>query len=479
MEGPLCKWTNYATGWKKRWFILEHGALSYYKIKDEKYEGLRGSIQLRDAKILPSASDRRLFSITDRHSLFFRLKAETPQERDDWIKALDLAKLSTTHQRSPSYALSPTTGTFSIGAPAAPLAAISSGGESAIAAPHGLLPAVDPGAEIKNTALLSLQSFTKLVDLLASEAAIVADNRLQKYAEILRSTSSSLSEMVGDLHRVGLEQRQHWATAYEEEHRRRLALEKSLEALAHENNVFENKAAGKKGADATARENSLSGEAAETSTSTSISETFDAELDDLDEAGEPQQFFDAPEAAMSQDVYAVGYPAQRRTKLPVARRHFDLSAWSIIKDAIGSDLTRITVPIFFNEPLSVVQRMAEDVEYAPLLDRAVACDDSLERIMYVAAFAVSNYTSSSVYRTAKPFNSLLGETYELVRPDLGFRFVCEQVSHHPVCRLSLVHPSMPFSNDSCSADQRMPRRVRQLCLLERFEFQESILGKVA
>lgn len=31
----------------------------------------------------------------------------------------------------------------------------------------------------------------------------------------------------------------------------------------------------------------------------------------------------------------------------------------------------------------------------------------------------------------KPFNPLLGETYELVRDDLGFRVVCEQVSHHP------------------------------------------------
>lgn len=31
----------------------------------------------------------------------------------------------------------------------------------------------------------------------------------------------------------------------------------------------------------------------------------------------------------------------------------------------------------------------------------------------------------------KPFNPLLGETYELTRKDTGFHIVCEQVSHHP------------------------------------------------
>ncbi|XP_043840002.1 oxysterol-binding protein-related protein 2 isoform X3 [Dromiciops gliroides] len=48
----------------------------------------------------------------------------------------------------------------------------------------------------------------------------------------------------------------------------------------------------------------------------------------------------------------------------------------------------------------------------------------------VAAFAVSA-VASQWERTGKPFNPLLGETYELIRDDLGFRFISEQVSHHP------------------------------------------------
>lgn len=47
--------------------------------------------------------------------------------------------------------------------------------------------------------------------------------------------------------------------------------------------------------------------------------------------------------------------------------------------------------------------------------------------MYVAAFAVSAYASTFYRAGCKPFNPVLGETYECVRPDRGFRFISEQV----------------------------------------------------
>ncbi|KPP78171.1 oxysterol-binding protein 2-like [Scleropages formosus] len=85
----------------------------------------------------------------------------------------------------------------------------------------------------------------------------------------------------------------------------------------------------------------------------------------------------------------------------------------------------------FNEPLSMLQRLTEDLEYHELLDKAARCESSLEQLCYVAAFSVSSY-STTVHRTAKPFNPLLGETYELDRMDeYGYRSLCEQVSHHP------------------------------------------------
>lgn len=97
---------------------------------------------------------------------------------------------------------------------------------------------------------------------------------------------------------------------------------------------------------------------------------------------------------------------------------------------IGKDMTKMTLPVSFNEPTSLLQRCAEDMEYADLLDIAADRVDSAERMAYVAAFAASEY-ASTIGRVAKPFNPLLGETFEYVRPDKNYRFFIEQVSHHP------------------------------------------------
>lgn len=49
------------------------------------------------------------------------------------------------------------------------------------------------------------------------------------------------------------------------------------------------------------------------------------------------------------------------------------------------------------------------------------------RIANVAAFAVSGYASTEG-RLCKPFNPLLGETYEADFPEKGIRFFSEKVS---------------------------------------------------
>lgn len=49
------------------------------------------------------------------------------------------------------------------------------------------------------------------------------------------------------------------------------------------------------------------------------------------------------------------------------------------------------------------------------------------RVLKVAAFAVSGYASSEG-RHCKPFNPLLGETYEADFPEKGIRFFSEKVS---------------------------------------------------
>ncbi|KAB5546451.1 hypothetical protein PHYPO_G00072160 [Pangasianodon hypophthalmus] len=122
---------------------------------------------------------------------------------------------------------------------------------------------------------------------------------------------------------------------------------------------------------------------------------------------------------------------KRRSTLPApmfSRNNF--SVWSILKKCIGLELSKITMPIVFNEPLSFLQRISEYMEHTYLIYKACAESDSTERMQAVAAFAVSA-VASQWDRTGKPFNPLLGETYELTREDQGFRLISEQVSHHP------------------------------------------------
>nr|XP_033340691.1 oxysterol-binding protein-related protein 2 isoform X1 [Megalopta genalis] len=114
-----------------------------------------------------------------------------------------------------------------------------------------------------------------------------------------------------------------------------------------------------------------------------------------------------------------------RTTLPVPG-HSEVNICSAL--SLGKDLSKFTMPVIFNEPLSFLQRVAEYMEYAKLLKQAAQEETPVGRLQYIAAFAVSAL-ASNWERLGKPFNPILGETYELERED--FRIVCEQVSHHP------------------------------------------------
>ncbi|KAK9276528.1 hypothetical protein L1049_006062 [Liquidambar formosana] len=136
------------------------------------------------------------------------------------------------------------------------------------------------------------------------------------------------------------------------------------------------------------------------------------------------------------EIPAVEYPyIKRRDSLPEPKeKEKHVGLWSIIKDNIGKDLSGVCLPVYFNEPLSSLQKCFEDLEYSYLVDRALEWGkqgNDLMRILNIAAFAVSGYASTEG-RQCKPFNPLLGETYEAEYPDKGLRFFSEKVSHHPM-----------------------------------------------
>uniref|UniRef100_A0A3B4BPB8 Oxysterol-binding protein n=1 Tax=Pygocentrus nattereri TaxID=42514 RepID=A0A3B4BPB8_PYGNA len=122
----------------------------------------------------------------------------------------------------------------------------------------------------------------------------------------------------------------------------------------------------------------------------------------------------------------------RRTVLPGrCTDNSHIGILSILYNNIGKDLSRVSMPVALNEPLNFLQRVSEELEYPELLDIANHTDDPYQRMVYVAVFSISGYAWASWRNRYKPFNPVLGETYESVREDRGFRYVAEQVSHHP------------------------------------------------
>ncbi|KAK2972186.1 hypothetical protein RJ640_030731, partial [Escallonia rubra] len=147
-------------------------------------------------------------------------------------------------------------------------------------------------------------------------------------------------------------------------------------------------------------------------------------------------FFSGRLCGVGMEIKGIDYPyIKRRDNLPEPKeKEKPVGLWSIIKDNIGKDLSGVCLPVYFNEPLSSLQKCFEDLEYSYLVDRALEWGkqgNDLMRILNIAAFAVSSYASTEG-RQCKPFNPLLGETYEAEYPDKGLRFFSEKVSHHPM-----------------------------------------------
>ncbi|XP_025025581.1 oxysterol-binding protein-related protein 6 isoform X4 [Python bivittatus] len=190
------------------------------------------------------------------------------------------------------------------------------------------------------------------------------------------------------------------------------------------------------------------------SMSESVSEFFDAQevllsaSSSENEASDDESYISDVSDNISEDNTSVGdnisrqimngeltggaFRNGRRTCLPApCPDTSNINLWNILRNNIGKDLSKVSMPVELNEPLNTLQRLCEELEYSELLDKAAETDDPYERMVLIAAFATSGYASTYYRAGSKPFNPVLGETYECIREDKGFRFFSEQVSHHP------------------------------------------------
>ena len=94
----------------------------------------------------------------------------------------------------------------------------------------------------------------------------------------------------------------------------------------------------------------------------------------------------------------------------------------------GVNLTKISLPVELFESKSFLERVCDSWGYLQLLLKGSECTDPVERMRFLIAFAVSGL--SLQVNAAKPFNPILGETFQ-GEYDGGIEVFCEQISHHP------------------------------------------------
>lgn len=457
-KGWLFKWTNYIKGYQRRWFVLSNGLLSYYRSQAEMGHTCRGTINLATANI--AVEDSCNFVISNGGAQTYHLKANSEIERQRWITALELAKA-----KAYMPAESDDSGDD---CPAVPPTSGQGGGRSSEV--QSTLRTLNSKVEdlttcndliVKHGSALQ-RSLSELETIRVGGDFGEKIRQVTERATLFRITSNAMINACRDFLSLAQSHSKRWQKALQVERDQRIRLEETLEQLAKQHNHLERAFRG-----ATVLPSSFSNSNLGNKGGSGKGDASDEDDDNefFDAMEDPAEFITVPadpkyhrrsgsnvsgfSSETGIDDQSVNFDEmslasnsespqplelepvrQRRTRIPDKPNYY-LNLWSIMKNCIGKELSKIPMPVNFNEPLSMLQRLSEDLEYYELLDKAAKCQSSLEQMCYVAAFTVSSY-STTVHRTGKPFNPLLGETFELDRlKECGYRSLCEQVSHHP------------------------------------------------
>lgn len=84
-----------------------------------------------------------------------------------------------------------------------------------------------------------------------------------------------------------------------------------------------------------------------------------------------QTAWQANNSSSSSSTGITTMPKRKRRTRVADKPNYPLNLWSIMKNSIGKELSKIPMPVNFSEPLSMLQRLTEDYEYAYILDRLV------------------------------------------------------------------------------------------------------------
>ncbi|XP_053186704.1 oxysterol-binding protein-related protein 1-like [Scomber japonicus] len=429
MEGLLWKSSRFL-GWRSHWVVIEDGTLSWYPRKADALAGVRkqGCKSLTQAYCMVKPWDHCVFMLRcfDDTLHYFKVSSKTDSvaARKRWLDAFEAHSSYSTYHCTQQHIIDNDDDAIAVGSLTQALQAASA-------------------CQLKLESEVSI--FFSMVK--NEDNSVLAAPLLLKAKE----TSELSSETCAALHlclELLSKQEEVWSLKLEQEVEKNKALTEALQTLATEHHELKPSLCKSRRLStfSTLTEDDFYDAVSESESELSVS----GFLSVASQSCEEDEGRDTPLLSSLCDLSALrgptgmsgegnhgNRPAQHngvkkhRASLPSPMfSRNEVSIWSILKKCIGMELSKIAMPVVLNEPLSFLQRLTEYMEHTYLIHQANATTDSVERMKCVAAFAVSA-VASQWERTGKPFNPLLGETYELIRDDLGFRWVSEQVSHHP------------------------------------------------
>ena len=141
------------------------------------------------------------------------------------------------------------------------------------------------------------------------------------------------------------------------------------------------------------------------------------------------------------------YNFEKRIKLP----HKIVCPKNMVKELITNMTKKLPSPVYFNEPISMGQKQCEKFKYMDLLIKAGRENSREKQMCYISAFLIGELFLN-LGRSLKPFNPIIGETYEFFDNEKKFRFYSEQVSHKPQVNAYIAEtPEFAYYGDTLNS----------------------------
>ncbi len=421
MEGDLDKWTNYLSGWQKRHCLIKGDIFYYFQKKGDMLP--KAKVHLSVAKVEDTDKSSSKFEL-DTGCLVYYLRAKDLHDKKSWINAIKTAKLSAEKALKNDTATAnkddksilkktPADDKSSFHTRLARLsrysANINFNAENIF---KHITATYDLGQDETSVELLKLLSNHRNETGIFNEEISHIIKNLKEFSTSLRSLNNFLNEDNSSLEEIMIQDSKERSSA---------EYKVSIGGIEEGKIVKKNSLSGK---------NDIIFYDAE--------DEFNSEVNTKDKAEKNNSNLIKVTTMKDSRFYdPVYFTYSKRNRLDKKRLEVSINLWSVLKDAVGKDLNKFSVPVYFNEPISMLQRLAENFQYADLLNKAAKEKNSYIQLAYIAAFNIAGH-SLNPNRTLKPFNPLLLETYELVDKDIGFRYFAEQVCHHPAVSACFV-----------------------------------------